>query len=391
VSVAAPRQQPHSTPATTLRIGFVPLLDAAPLIAAHEQGYFADEGLRVVLDRQIGWGNIRDRLTYGQLHAAHALFGMPLFSVMGRDWFSESLTALMNLGCGADAITFGRRLIDAGVNSSASLARFVHNRRGQPVPVLAHVFNCSVHHYLLRAWLDAAGVNPSEDVRLCVIPPPLVERHMAKGYLDGFCVGEPWNTLAASEGAGQIVALTSDIVPAHPDKVLAVQQRWAAAHPEMLPPLVRAALRGMRFCDDPRNADALAAMLARPEYIGVSASVIRVSLALPRTFVPPNGAASAPVGPANWRRLPFDAASAFPSTTQHAWLAKEMVRWGHLSIQTNVASLASRCVISAPFREAAAALSLECPDRDDPPMRLRNGFFTADAGAREGESFAAAS
>src|SRR5438270_12189319 len=94
VPVAGPRQKLQAPPrtgraATTLQIGFVPLIDAAPLIAAQLLGYFADEGLTVTLDRQIGWGNIRDKLTFGQLQAAHALLGMPLFSALGREWFSE--------------------------------------------------------------------------------------------------------------------------------------------------------------------------------------------------------------------------------------------------------------------------------------------------------------
>lgn len=370
--------------AAKLRIGFVPLLDAAPLIAALELGFFADEGLDVTLDRQIGWGNIRDRLTYGQLDAAHALLGMPLFSVLGRDWFSESLICLMNLGCGADAITFGRRLIDAGVTSSATLARWVRDRGGQSVPVLAHVFNCSVHHYLLRSWLAAAGVDPSEDVRLCVMPPPLVERQMAKGYLDGYCVGEPWNTLAASEGAGQIVAVTSDIVPAHPDKVLAVHQRWAEANPHRLEPMIRAILRGMQFCNSEQNSLALADMLARPEYIGVEAAVIRKSLSLSRTFLPPGAnRTAAAVGQADGRRSTFDPSTAFPSITHHAWLAKQMMRWEHLSNQSPVASLAARCVTAGPFRAAASSLGIACPDRDDPPMQLRSGVFTVESILRD--------
>src|SRR5262245_22354936 len=73
----------------TLRIGFVPLIDASPIIAAAELGFFNDEGLSVELERQIGWGNVRDKLTFGHLDASHALVGMPLASALGWDWFAQ--------------------------------------------------------------------------------------------------------------------------------------------------------------------------------------------------------------------------------------------------------------------------------------------------------------
>jgi len=365
VSTAAGRSPP-------LRVGFVPLTDAAPLVVAHEQGYFADEGLRVRLERQIGWGNIRDKLTFGQLDAAHALLGMPLLSVLGREPFAEPLVAVMNLGVGADAITFGRRLSEAGVATAAGLAEWC--RGGRVVPVLAHVFGCSVHHYLLRAWLAAGGVNPDRDVRLCVLPPPQVGRHLEKEYIDGYCCGEPYNTVAATAGYAKLVAVTTDVVPGHPEKVLAVTRRWADHHPDVLPRMCRAVLRGLQFCDDDRNLPAVAETLARPEYLAVPAGAVHRSLTLLRTFSGP-GAARA-VGPADWRGRPFSPGSAFPSVTHHAWYAGQMARWGHLEPGVDAAEVAAACVSAEAYREAAASLGVACPDEDAPPMRLRNGTFT---------------
>ncbi len=328
----------------------MPLTDAAPLIMAHELGYFADEGLGVRLDRQIGWGNVRDKLTFGQLDAAHALIGMPLMSVLRREPYAEPLVAVMNLGIGADAITFGRRLTDAGVATAAGLAEWAGrgSRAGGRVAVLAHVFGCSAHHYLLRAWLAAGGVDAGRDVRLCVLPPAQVGRQLEKGYLDGFCCGEPYNTLAADGGFGRLVAVTADVVPGHPDKVLAVTRRWAASHAELLPRLCRAVLRGMRFCDDDANLSAVAEVLARPAY-----------LALPADGHPPQPDAAAdvrrprgrPGGDAVGRRgRPFEPASAFPSVTHHAWYAGQMARWGHLEAGVDVPAAAAACVSADAYR-----------------------------------------
>jgi ABC-type nitrate/sulfonate/bicarbonate transport system substrate-binding protein len=137
--------------------------------------------------------------------------------------------------------------------------------------VFAHVFGCSTHHYLLREWLSAAGIDPDLDVRLCVVPPPQMAEHMRHGHLDGFCVGDPWNTLAERLGYGAVVAPTTDIVPNHPEKVLAVTRRWAADHGPAVVAIVKALLQACAWCDDRANHPRLAAMLADPRYIGLPA------------------------------------------------------------------------------------------------------------------------
>ena len=139
-----------------LRLGFIPLIDAAPMIAARERGFFAEEGLTVSLHRQIGWANVRDKLSFGHLDAAQAL-GMPLASYLGRDSFFEPLVAVMGLGSGGNAITVRRALFEAGVKSAADLAMMIRQRPGLGRPVVGHVFTSSMHHYLVREWLSLEG------------------------------------------------------------------------------------------------------------------------------------------------------------------------------------------------------------------------------------------
>jgi nitrate/nitrite transport system substrate-binding protein len=369
----SPRRAAGAARPTPLRIGFLDLIDAAPLIVAAEHGYFADEGLPVVLERQLGWGNIRDRLTFGQLDAAHALLGMPLFSHIGRDWFIEPLVALMNLGSGGNAITLSRRLTESGVRSASSLAQYIRNDPRREVIVFAHVFSCSMHHYLLRAWLASSGIDPDRDVRLRVFPPNQMAGHMARGYVEGFCVGEPWNTLAQRNGAGQIVAATTDILPGHPEKVLAVTQRWLERHGAVLVPLVRAVLRGCAYCEDERNVDALAELLARPEYLNVPQEIVQLTLALdPQT----NGGSSPSITrTSDWRMRSFAPSATFPSKTHSAWLASQMVRWDHLPRDTDVVAIAEKCTRTSAYRAAARSMKLKCSATDFPPMPLRDGLF----------------
>jgi ABC-type nitrate/sulfonate/bicarbonate transport system substrate-binding protein len=356
----------HSAP---LRIGFIDLIDAAPLIVALEQGFFADEGLSVVLERQLGWGNIRDRLSFGQLDAAHALLGMPLFSRLGRDWFVEPLVALMNLGSGGNAITLSRRLIDAGVRSPSSLARYIQSDRRSEAMVFAHVFSCSMHHYLLREWLASGGLDPDRDVRLRVFPPNQMARHMARGYVDAFCVGEPWNTRARLEHSGEIVAVTSDIVPQHPEKILAVTRRWLERNGGASVAMIRALLRSCAYCEDERNAEALIELLARQQYLNMPDQIIRQAIAIERA-----GVTGTAANTSDWRSVRRFAVSAtFPSRTHPAWLASQMIRWHHLPRTSDLDELTRDCCDTRAYRAAARSLEIPFPQTDSPPMPLREG------------------
>ena len=340
-----------------IRVGFVPLVDAAPLIVAHEKRFFADEGLAVTLHRQIGWGNVRDKLTFGQLDASHALLGMTPVSIMGRDQFAEPLVAIVSLGSGGNAITLSRRLIAMGVTSAEALSRLTR-RRETRVLTLAHVFSCSTHHYLLRDWLASARIGPDEDVRLCVLPPPQMVRQMTEGMLDGFCVGEPWSTLAERQQQGGTVIATTRLVPDHPEKVLAVSRRWVAGHGEAAERLVRAVLRGCAFCEDESNANELAEMLAQSRYLDVPADVLSRTLAAGRA------------GFRSWAPC-----TTFPSATHAVWLLGQMARWGHVPAAIDAIGIARQSVVTAPYRRAAESLGWPCPQDDFPPMRLRDGPF----------------
>lgn len=362
-------RQPNSE--KTLRIGFVPLIDAAPLIVADELGFFEEEGLSIQLERQIGWANVRDKLTFGHLDASHALLGMPLASRLSRDWFAEPLLAVMALGGGGNAISISRKLYDAGVNSAATLAKWVHDRHSARQLIFAHVFNYSMHHYLLREWMAASGINPDLDVQLVTIPPSQVADHMSRHYLDGYCVGEPWNMLALKRGFGAVIAATVDILPYHPEKLLAVTQRWATGHPVELRSMVRAVLKACIYCNHPAHVRKLAELLARPQYINAPPDVIEASLAADRSFaLNPKYRSSRPE---EWQVRSFAAEYTFPSRTHCVWMMEQMVRWGHLSQDTDTLAIAARCTDSTAWREAAEALGLERPVDDFPSMPLRNG------------------
>jgi ABC-type nitrate/sulfonate/bicarbonate transport system substrate-binding protein len=375
-SVAAAAGVPDGAP---VRVGFLPLTDGAPVIAAYELGYFREAGLAVALERQIGWANVRDKLQHGHLDASHALLGIPVGSAidaLGGGGATNPILSVMSTSRGGNGITLSRRLVERGVTSAALLRKWVHDAHSIGRPVLAHVFRCSTHHYLLRAWLDAGGVDPDADVRLCVIPPEQMSDHMGFGHLDGFCVGEPWNTLAARGHFGSVVAATTDVLPDHPEKVLAVAPGWAARNPGHVVALARGVIRACAWCEDPANGPDLADMLAPAHYVDAPVDAILAGLRVgplsvpgPRGLVRPTAAGSGAAASSASPR--FTVGRTFPCESDAAWVARQMTRWGHAPPATDAAAIARACTDARFYRSAAASLAgsgirLNCPPDDAP-------------------------
>jgi NitT/TauT family transport system ATP-binding protein len=139
-------------------------------------------------------------------------------------------------------------------------------------------FPFSTHNYHLRFWMAAGGVDPDEDVRLVVLPPPYMVESLASRHVDGFCVGAPWNSIAVDLGIGFILHFVSDILSRAAEKVLAVRASWAEENADTLRRLVRAHHRAAAFVEDIAHRDEVAAMLSAPNRIGVTAEVIRRTL-----------------------------------------------------------------------------------------------------------------
>lgn len=255
-----------------LRLGFVPLADCAPLVIAHELGLFRKYGLNVTLCRELGWATIRDKVIHGELDAAHALAAMPVAATLGLGSIKcDCLTALV-LNLHGNAITLSNDLWRAGVRDAASLRSEMTRLRHEKMLTFGVVSQFSSHHFLLRQWLMAAGINPDRDVRIVVMPPPQMVVNLKAGHLDGFCVGEPWNSVAVQSRAGWCVTTSAELAPGHPEKVLMVRRDFAEKNSEQHIALVAALLEACEFCDAPENREMLVSILSRPEYVNASAA-----------------------------------------------------------------------------------------------------------------------
>ncbi len=228
----------------TVRVGFIPLADCAPLILAVHRGYDRKHGIDLRLTREASWAAIRDKLLTRRLDAAHALYGLIYGVQMGVGGPREDMAVLMTLNRNGQAITLSQSLRGIGVRDGRDLASLIQARARRYT--LAQTFPTGTHAMWLNYWLASHGVHPYRDINNVVIPPPQMVSNMALGNVDGFCAGEPWNGLAVSEGTGFTVATSQAIWPDHPEKVLACVRAFVDEQPDHARALVMAFLEAAR-------------------------------------------------------------------------------------------------------------------------------------------------
>jgi ABC-type nitrate/sulfonate/bicarbonate transport system substrate-binding protein len=270
--------QSFASPLRPLRIGFLALTDAAPLVAAQELGIFAHHGLRVQLCREVGWATIRDKIIFGELDAAHALAPMLWAVELGLGCVQAPVCTGLVLNLHGNAITLSERLWKAGIRESAALRAEALRRRGENKLTFGVVFPFSLHSLQLRHWLERAGLNPDRDVRIAVVPPAQMARNLAAGTLDGFCSGEPWNTVSIQQGEGWSPAWSASLTPGHVEKILMVRTAFAEQRTAEHITLITALAQAAKWCDEPHHRGQLAEMLSSPVYLNVSSKAISPAL-----------------------------------------------------------------------------------------------------------------
>lgn len=259
-----------------LQLGFVPLLDCALLVVAREQGFFAEQGLDVALSRQNAWSTLRDKVAAGLLDGGHMLAPLPLAMSLGLGRAPCDTLAPIILSRNGNSITLSRALAEvSGVHfqnepaeSAQALGAYLRHQAPVRRPCLAMVYPHSCQHYQLRQWLELGGIDTDRDVELVALPPPRMVEAMQEGKIDGFCVGEPWGTLAEYREAGRIVATGVQLWPGSPEKVLGVTRSWAKRYPATLTRLIRALVEASQWLEsDPRHRYQARDWLALPPYL----------------------------------------------------------------------------------------------------------------------------
>jgi two-component system, oxyanion-binding sensor len=344
-----------------IRAGFLPLLDSAILIVAREKGFAKAEGLDLQLSRETSWANIRDRLSVGQLDVAHMLAPLPVAQNLGLSPLKNRIIVPFALGLGGNAITVSNglfqklQMIDPDcrqtpARAGAALKQVIENRKN-PKLTFAVVHAFSSHAYELRYWMAACGINPLTDLEITVVPPGMMSDALAGGAIDGFCVGEPWNSVAVAAGLGNILTTKSAIWRSSPEKVLGVTEKWAETNSTTVDSLLLALYHSALWCQESQNHEELAEILSREHYVGVASSLLQSTLDcnLPG------------LGKVDDFIYFADRAANFPWQSHALWFFSEMVRWNEIEFSAGAVDIARATYRPDIYRRALAKTGVALP------------------------------
>jgi NitT/TauT family transport system ATP-binding protein/nitrate/nitrite transport system substrate-binding protein len=351
-----------------MRIGLLRLTDGAPVVAAHEFGFFADEGIDTELIVEPSWANIADKLAYGFLDAAVIVPPLAFNVHLGMRGAAQPLVIPYALSAAGNSVTLApslsnevHRRSEQGTSIVQSVASVL---RGRDL-TLGVVHAYSTHHLLLRYWLATVGIEAGRDVKLTVVPPARAVEALAQGQIAGFFAGAPWGEVARRADAGLPIAHSNDIWKHAPEKALAVRARWAEEKPEAVTGAIRALLRASKFCDAPENAEYTAALLSRHKYLDVEPHAILAGLP---------GAAKTERGCVFYR-----GATTYPWRSQGLWFVNELRRWGLIDARVDLRALVDQIYRPDLYRLAVQGLNEPIPLVDSKQEGGHAGPWTLDA------------
>ena len=256
------------------------MTDCAPLVVAKELGIFEQFGLKVDLSREAGWATVREKMYHGELDASQAPGSMVFELSWGYNgMYCDCITAFIT-ALNGNAITLSNELWDLGVRDGDSLREVIQSHPSRRF-TFAGVLKYSSQNYLMRHWLLTHGIDPDKDVDMVIVAPPQVHDCLKHGYLDGYCVAEPWSSISLLEGVGWCATLTSDFQRRHLEKVFMITGAFHEEDPERHILLLLALRQAARFCDEPANRQELAEILSKDEYVGLPPKVIANALVGP--------------------------------------------------------------------------------------------------------------
>jgi len=352
------------------RIGFIPLVDAAVLVAARELDFAAAEGVELELCRETSWSNIRDKVAFGIFEGAHMLAPLPIAMRLGLGSVAHEAVAPFVLNVNGNAISVSRELAaamdGAAVRDEASATlqvlerlgagvRELHRLRGAPL-AFGVPFPFSCHAYELRHCLAHAGLASGREVEIVVVPPPLMVDALRAGKLDGFCVGEPWSSVAVDAELAEIVLPGARIWQFAPEKVLGLRREWAESNRETLFALLRALHKAAVWADRRENHVTLSEILAREGYLDLPAEIIERAL---------NGRLT--LSPGGRQGLFEDflvlqrKAATFPWRSFALWIYAQMIRAGQVTHSPERLAAAQQVFRPDLYREALGPAGVDLP------------------------------
>ena len=356
---------------TKLKIGFIALTDCAPLVIAKEKGFFAEEGLDVHVAKEGGgWPGIQQKVISGEYDFSHALAGMPIAATLGING-NAHLQALLSLDFNSNAITYGNDIIkkmeEFGLDKTErpvtadSLKKYIDAKRAkegnkyQPLS-FGMVHPVSTHNYELRYWMASSGIRPDQDCTIKPFPPPTMPSNLIAGNIEGYCVGEPWNSRIVLKGKGSALVTNYDIWNNNPEKVLQARADFVKKNPETTKAVMRAVIKAQKWLDESwENREEAIGYLAKRNYVNAPKNVLRKSMS--GTFLYNKGVDSANpmfnVFANNYASYPF--------YSHGMWFVTQMYRWGQLDKAVDMKALIKKVYRPDLFAEVAKEVDYKLP------------------------------
>jgi len=349
-----------------LKIGFIAITCATPLIMADPLGFYKQQGLNVQLNKTAGWALIRDKMLNKEHDASHFLSPMPIAISMGLGSVAQSMRVATIQNINGQAITLATKHKDN---------RDPKNWKGFKFAI---PFEYSMHNFLLRYYLAEAGLNPDTDVQLRVVPPPEMVANLRAGNIDGFLGPDPFNQRAVYDEVGFIHLLSKDIWDGHPCCAFGTSEAFIQQNPNTFAALYRAVLTAAEMARDPKNRELIAKVIAPAAYLNQPETVLQQVL---------SGKFADGLG--NVRNVPdrtdFDPV---PWQSMAVWMLTQMKRWGYVKGDVDYKGIAEQVFLLTDAKKQMKALDEKVPEGAYRKYKVMGKEFDPAKAAEYAASFA---
>ena len=356
---------------STVRFGMIALTDCAPIVIAHEMGFFKKFGIDSIVSKEASWAVIRDKLSLGENQATHMLIGMPFASTMGLAGSPvKPMVIPWLLNRNGQAITLNNRLKASKIRTPKELKPLVDGAKASGRPMtFAMTFPPGTHAIWMRYWLASGGIHPDKDVSLITIPPAQMVANMKVDKMDGYCVGEPWNKRAIVDGVGFTAVTTQQLWKDHPEKVCAFTEEFATKNPRT----VKAILKGLHLAsvhlDKLENRRQAAEIIARPTYINCPPDIILERLMGKYDY----GDGRVEQDPSYM--IYSDRQANYPHQIYGKWWLTQFRRWGMVKTAPDYAGIPKRVLRSDIYLQAMKELGVTATVQEQQKVQLFDGAF----------------